>query len=70
MDHGLPGVVICRGYSGVCRGALGMDIMSEKYMLIKELRLVHMRESQDWNGFANPSCICRSWRKPKLVTYN
>jgi len=45
MDHGLPSVIICRGYSGVCRGVLGMDIMSEKYMLSRELRLVQMPES-------------------------
>jgi hypothetical protein len=65
MDHGLSSMVICRSYSGVCRGVLGMDIMSEKYMLIRELRLVNMPESRRAGtgiGFANPSCICRSWR--------
>jgi hypothetical protein len=69
MNHGLPSVVICRGYLGVCRGVLGMDIMSEKYALIKELRLVHIRESLEW--FCKSVLSMQILEETKIrITYN
>jgi hypothetical protein len=53
MDHTLPGMVLCRGYSGAWRGVSGRDIMIEKYTLIKSCTYA---EERVWNG-VNLSCI-------------
>jgi hypothetical protein len=46
-----------------------MDIMSEKYTLIKELRLVRMRESLEW--FCTSVLYMQILEETKIrITYN